>query len=1030
MLGHLEKLQTRLSDAVDRKDENKSENHWTATTWLLFFEDLNCRAIFDSAGNRDNDRPDIQVWLPKSQSLSPDIWVEAKPPCSFQSKRDFEKVHAEIIEKLLASLRHNQSLPKFILVTDFERTLVWGIDSFKRYLETSKTSPVLKALGEPIKTLKATNKSQFIRDLRSQFTEWATIAKSGQKENQPLDLDQLIVELLAVSTDFRKNFLDKSVQYIEKDKAVKTLFQEWLRTGGEITVETVNQNARKSNVGAEEAFAELCFHSVMVRCFAIKWFLDHGYLSASETATLWGVLDENSEADRWKTMLAPAPKSDAERVLSNLLHGSDVYLWIIDPVDARLWAKIKAAFSHYSLVAEKSDILGEFYQSYMQKYAKNSQKMLGQFYTPHRLTRAMWKLAGEIMREKGVSLADKSCLVIDPCVGTGTFLTQGLRLLLDGGWGGTKKASKGRELNSIFSRFTGFEINPLSRGVALVNALTEVLAHSSDGCKTFDPELRIFETNAYDIPDPKQQKLFLEKASATDDKAFRAWRNEILQASKAKAKNQYRIVIGNPPWKNPSPACKNERIQNLLKDEIMPWAWEYQGQKIASIKGCNHGIREDYVFFFGLGMRLLEERGLLVYVTSESWLNAPTYTMFRRHLLDNFSVHTVIRVGPYFDGVKERAAVVAFEKTDAASAGRKQKIRYLDWSDLSNKEWSKDWVNGKLQEFIDGDIKRTEFKTIQPVGEYCTIREQADGEFDNELPGLARIEDIFSYIDTGAQSGCGPLFLNTDKSVIEKRIKLLFQGKHSALVDEIADEVRGGKDKAEELVARVAKSIRDYGAKYERDAFRKIWAHFKAKSKNQEAPKSGYCYLDPRLWLFPRVAREAPDVRSIWDVKPKLVFRDIYDPDDKLILASVDSSGVVIDNHFFNGGVYVASVKDSDGNVRLSEGGKSLRSKFESDEQFLNFLAAILNSPQAKEWSIATPQERIKIPINVDAQLARKCAEVEAKLPPVWERADSEKLRAPVSALLKALRVEAARDTKARAARALEKGKKGQRKRS
>lgn len=991
MQTYLDKLSNRLLNACERCEENGSENHWTATTWLLFFEDLNCRVIFDSEGTGDHDRPDIQVWLSKNDNTTPDLWVESKFPYDFNSKSKKEKAHKEVLEKLKACLRHNQALPKFVLVTDFDTSFAWSIESFKRILETGETSDIFTNLGKPFKTLNASKPSQFKAGLKDLVGTWKKSAETTEETSQPLDLDKLISELLLISSDFRDNHLATAVEILHENKKTKKLYDEWLECGGELTVETVNSEAKKSNVGGEEAFAELCFHSVMVRFFVLKWFLDHGHLAPSETATLWGVISKDSPVSKWRALLAPKGKTDAERVLQNLLTSSEVYLWVLEAAGPSLWARIKVAFQRYTLVAERSDVLGEFYQRYMQKYAKKSQMLLGQFYTPHRLTRAMWKIAGEIMREKGISLADKSCLVIDPCVGTGTFLNQGLRLLLDGGWGDTKKTYKGDSLNAIFARFTGFEVNPLSRGVALVNSLTEVLAHSSDGCKTFDPKPRIFETNAYDIPDPKQQELFLSRSTPDEDESFRAWRNDILEASKAKARNQYRIVIGNPPWRNPSPACKNERIQGLLQNEIMPWAWEYQNQKLSSIKGCNHGIRDDYVFFFGLGMRLLQERGLLVYVTNESWLNAPTYTMFRRYLLDNFKVHTVIRVGPYFDGVKERAAVVAFEKQDKANSesGRQQKIRYLDWSDLSNTEWSKKWVEIKLQELIDGRIKRTEFQTVTPKGTACTIRPSSESRFDNEMHGCVPIEQLFSEVDAGAQSGCGPVFLSKNRNLLEQRVKLLFQGKTNELAEQIAGEVRGGREKAGELVNRIYDAIRQNKAKFDRDCIRPIWAHF--KSGRGAADKKGYCYFDARLWLFPRVTRTEPGVKTMWDTKPKLVFRDIYDPDDKFIMAGIDTTGVVIDNHFFNGGVYVAAVKNADGSSRLSTMGQELREKFDSDAQFLGYLAAILNSTQIRSWSKSCPQERVNIPFDVDSRLAQKCADAEVKLEQIWARTTIDK---------------------------------------
>jgi type I restriction-modification system DNA methylase subunit len=252
---------------------------------------------------------------------------------------------------------------------------------------------------------------------------------------------------------------------------------------------------------------------------------------------------------------------------------------------------------------------------------------------------------------------------------------------------------------------------------------------SSDGCDSFNGKIRVFETNAYDVPDRAQIELIPKEKSRSKDGDFLAWKQDIADATQAKKKNQYRVVVGNPPWRNPSPACRNAEIMSTLKNDVMPWAWEYEGQKLSSLKGCIHGVRDDYAFFIGLGARLLQDRGLMAYVTNESWLTAPSYTLLRKHLLDNFQIHAVVRIGPYFDGVKERASIVIAENTGKANAGRTQEIRYIDWSDLSNPDWSRDWVDDHLESIIRGGLSRNAWSKIVAAGSECRIREKSSSSY-------------------------------------------------------------------------------------------------------------------------------------------------------------------------------------------------------------------------------------------------------------------------------------------------------------
>ncbi len=164
---------------------------------------------------------------------------------------------------------------------------------------------------------------------------------------------------------------------------------------------------------------------------------------------------------------------------------------------------------------------------------------------------------------------------------------------------------------------------------------------------------------------------------------------------------------------------------------------------------------------------------------------------------------------------------------------------------------------------------------------------------------------------------------------------MLFKGHYEELIDEISSEIRGGREKATQLVTERAHAIKKMHATFDHDAIRPILAHF----PNGRTPKKrGYCYFDARIWLFPRTDRVDPDVQTVWDCKPKLIFRDMYDPGDKDIVAAVETGGSVVDNHLFNGGVYVAVAKSADGQSNLTRLGEALRVKFSSDEEFLSYV--------------------------------------------------------------------------------------------
>jgi hypothetical protein len=106
----IDKLCDRLRNACAPQKEKRSENHWTAHTWQVFFEDLNCRAILDSSGNSEHDRPDVQIWFENDSAHGPELWIEARSPATFLSKTGVNRLLHEIVGKLEACLENNESV--------------------------------------------------------------------------------------------------------------------------------------------------------------------------------------------------------------------------------------------------------------------------------------------------------------------------------------------------------------------------------------------------------------------------------------------------------------------------------------------------------------------------------------------------------------------------------------------------------------------------------------------------------------------------------------------------------------------------------------------------------------------------------------------------------------------------------------------------------------------------------------------------------------------------------------------------------
>ena len=116
------------------------------------------------------------------------------------------------------------------------------------------------------------------------------------------------------------------------------------------------------------------------------------------------------------------------------------------------------------------------------------------------------------------------------------------------------------------------------------------------------------------------------------------------------------------------------------------------------------------------------------------------------------------------------ANIVIMEKDDQSVPD--QKIKYIDWSDQTNKNWSRDWINSKLNLIIEKKLSKKDWEIITPHGDHNVLIPPSEDAltFDNSLV----LTDIFEKVIPGAEPGLTPLFLDINKEDLLTRIRSLF----------------------------------------------------------------------------------------------------------------------------------------------------------------------------------------------------------------------------------------------------------------
>jgi hypothetical protein len=185
-----------------------------------------------------------------------------------------------------------------------------------------------------------------------------------------------------------------------------------------------------------------------------------------------------------------------------------------------------------------------FYEDFLEVYDNKLRRKTGSYYTPVEVVQPMTRLVNEALRDRfGLAdgLANPSVTLVDPAMGTGTFLLEVLRSLAatvaeDQGEGAVPSA-----VEAALSRLIGFEIQLGPFAVAQLRILAEI---DQLGFTSASPEmLQTFVTNTLDNPFVEDETLGL---------MYEPIARSRREANRIKKDEPVMVVLGNPPYKEKS----------------------------------------------------------------------------------------------------------------------------------------------------------------------------------------------------------------------------------------------------------------------------------------------------------------------------------------------------------------------------------------------------------------------------------------------------------------------------------------------
>jgi len=517
--------------------------------------------------------------------------------------------------------------------------------------------------------------------------------------------------------------------------------------------------------GQFKAFREVLIHDLTEKQFADMYAqtIAYGLFTARchiEDITLFGVdeqaafhgMDERSKEFTREHAAYLLPKTNPFlRKMFGHIAGPDLderIGWLVDDLVALLReADMGEVLRDFAKRKERKDPVFHFYETFLGQYDPKMKKVRGVYYTPEPVVSYIVRSVDYLLKKKfGLKrgLADESkvktdkgevhkVLILDPAVGTGTFLFEVIDLIharftkQKGMWSGYVR-------EHLLPRLFGFELMMAPYAIAHMKLGLELAELGYDF--ESDERLGIYLTNT------------LEEAEKISKNVFVQWLSEEARAaSEVKKELPIMVVTGNPPYAGLS-ANMNEWIEQLLKNKLpgengAQSYYEVDRQPLGEKKVW---LQDDYVKFIRFGQLRIEQSGygILAFITNHSYLDNPTFRGMRQSLMQTFDEIYVLdlhgnqkKKETCPDGSKD---VNVFDIQQGVSIGifvrqtgdetpakiyhghlyglRKTKYEWLTENDIKTTGWNELSPNSPYYFFVPKDeSKRKEYEQFYKINE-------------------------------------------------------------------------------------------------------------------------------------------------------------------------------------------------------------------------------------------------------------------------------------------------------------------------
>lgn len=455
----------------------------------------------------------------------------------------------------------------------------------------------------------------------------------------------------------------------------------------------------KKFIVAFDTFAELCRTSLdpKIGTDVINEMLVQHLL----TERLFSTVFDNPDFIRRNAIAA-----EIEKVIDALTSRSFNRHEFLKSLD-RFYVAIEGAARSIDGWLERQHFLDTVYERFFQGYSVKRADTYGIVYTPQEIVDFMCASVDEVLqREFGTSIAEPDVQIIDPSVGTGSYIVNLLHRI-------PTHRLKYKYRNDLFCN----ELMLLAYYIASLNIEHEYYSRVGE----YAPFEGICFTDTLELAESNQLSMFVEENT------------ERIQREKDA---QIMVVIGNPPYnvgqKNENDNNKNRRYP-VIDGRIHE---TYVRDSKASNKNA---VSDAYVKFFRWATDRLQGRdGIVCFVSNNSFVDQFAFDGMRKHLLQSFTqiyhldLHGNVRKNPKLSGTIHNVfgIQVGVGITIAVRNSRNQarKLYYYRVPEYWHKMEKLAFLKKKR------GIVEIEWEELQPDERYTWLTEGLCPEFATFLP--------------------------------------------------------------------------------------------------------------------------------------------------------------------------------------------------------------------------------------------------------------------------------------------------------